>query len=224
MLSTISERDVLKAKAILNGWKDQYSEQKGKRDGLEKDLKEKSEKIKSVNDYCLTLEQTNILLQKTSEYQRKKACRQIEELGTFALQYIFGPTFKLIITLREVRKKPEAEIYVSSMEDGREIVNTPQDSRGGGIVDIVSLALKIVSLQAFEPFIDGPIILDEPGKHVSAEYIESLSKFLKEVSIQFNRQIILITHNPYLAEVADKRFMVVLQNGSSTVTNSSVVL
>jgi DNA repair exonuclease SbcCD ATPase subunit len=201
----------------FNNVKEDYNKDKGKLDSLIESKQGMQDELVSLDDYLITLNQTNILFQKTSEFQRKKACRQIEELGTFALQYVFGHEFRLEISMTPSGKKPEAEIYIVSMEEGQEIRTTAQDSRGGGIVDIVSLALKIVILQAYEPKIDGPIILDEPGKHVSSEYIMPLANFLKEVSQKFDRQIILVTHNPYLAETADKKLMVMLVNGKSKV-------
>ena len=78
------------------------------------------------------------------------------------------------------------------------------DQNGGGVVDIVSTALRLIALQTYEPVIDGPIILDEPTKMVSSEYIPTLAEFLKSAGNDFGRQIILITHNEYLASIADE--------------------
>ena len=204
-------------KSQLNVMRDEYSQRKGKRDTLLSATQAKSVRLEEIENGLAVLNQVNALLQKTSEFQRKTACKQIEDLGTYALQFIFGKNYRLSIELKEAKSKPEAEIYVITMEDGREVKNIPQDDRGGGVVDIVSLALKIVSLQAYRPQIDGPIILDEPGKHVSSEHIEPLANFLKEIGERFNRQIIIITHNEYLAEVADRKLTVNMIGGISKV-------
>jgi len=199
----------------LNKQKELFNQEKGKRDALVKIRQEMKLEFESKQNYLETLGQVNVLLQKTSEYQRRMACAQIEELGTFALQYIFGSNFKLEIDLTP---KPEAEIYVVSTGEDGFVKVKPQDSRGGGIVDIVSLALRIVMLQAWEPFIDGPVILDEPGKHVSSEHIQAVANFLLEVGNKFNRQVIAVTHNEQLASAADHHLTVKLVNHKSKVT------
>ncbi len=68
-----------------------------------------------------------------------------------------------------------------------------------------------------EPKLQGPIILDEPGKHVSEEYAIRLATFLQHASQHFKRQIVMVTHQQHLAEVADKAFQVEIRGGSSQV-------
>jgi len=208
--------DIQGAKRKLNTLKEKYNQDIGKRDSLTQELQESQAELESLQEYTLVLEQTNVLMQKLAEHQRRRVCQQIEELGTYALQHVFGSKFRMELVLKD-GAKPEIEIYVISIEKGVEVKNTPKDSRGGGIVDIVSLALKIVILEIYEPKIDGPIILDEPGKHVSREHIEPLANFLLWVSSKFDRQIILITHNPYLAEIADRRIRVHIKDGKSEI-------
>ncbi|MBC7106618.1 MAG: ATP-binding protein, partial [Firmicutes bacterium] len=109
------------------------------------------------------------------------------------------------------------EFYVASDYGGREVVNRPQDARGGGVVDVISLALRVALLQTVRPPLPGPLMLDEPGKHVSEEYARSLALFLKSVSEMFGRQIVLVTHNQHLAEVGDRAFVVEMRDGESVV-------
>lgn len=65
------------------------------------------------------------------------------------------------------------------------------------------------------PKIEGPLILDEPAKHVSDDYIVNVAEFLKNVSSMFNRQIIMVTHNSHLLESGDYVYRVTLNNGIS---------
>jgi len=172
-------------------------------------------KLKENNDI---LEQTRILLQQTSEFSREQARQQVEWLVTSALQAIFGSQLEFRIELNEVRNRPEAEFYVVSNYEGVEVKVKPQDARGGGIVDVVSLALRFAIIHLFQPPIGGPIILDEPAKHVSEEYIASVAQFLKNISTYFDRQVIMVTHNNYLSEIADTAYRVELKEGKSQVT------
>jgi len=68
--------------------------------------------------------------------------------------------------------------------------------------------------------IKGPIILDEPAKHVSDDYITQVAEFLKQVTYMFNRQVIMVTHNRHLSEMADKWYRVELVDGISIVTGN----
>ena len=60
--------------------------------------------------------------------------------------------------------------------------------------------------------------LDEPGKHVSEDYIVPLIEFIKSVGETFQRQIILVTHNQHLTESANQAYHVRLTGGKSEVT------
>lgn len=192
-----------------------YVSENGKKQALEEELSEKKEYVKKIEENIDTLEKTNILLQKTGEYAREQAKKQIEGLVTNCLQYIFDDNIEFQIDIHEAYGKPNAEFYV--ITKGEEIIKTkPQESRGGGVIDIISLALRIAFLQIHNPQVYGPLILDEPAKHVSEDYIFNVSEFLKQVSEMFNRQIIMVTHNNHLASIADIAYRVEL-NGSMSV-------
>lgn len=144
------------------------------------------------------------LLQKTAEKQREYIKDKIEKLGTAALQSIFGPQFELNIELNQSKAKPECKIYVTETIGENKVTREPQDFTGGGVVDIVGLSLRFAMLQVYdEPRIEGSVILDEPGKHVSKEYSNLLSEFLKILSESLDRQIIFVTHNEYMANSSD---------------------
>ncbi|ADL07968.1 ATPase [Thermosediminibacter oceani] len=203
-----------------------YTARKSIRDKLEEDKKNRIVQLEELKRKTDLLEQVRILLQKTSEYAREQAKQQIEMLVTRCLQFIFGENIEFKIELSEVRGRPEAEFYVVSSYGDNRITTKPQDARGGGIVDVISLALRIAVIQCSNTYINGPIILDEPAKHVSSEYISNVAQFLKQVSQVFRRQIIMVTHNQFLSEIADLAYKVELKDGKSVVTvcNSNISL
>ncbi|MGM0471388.1 MAG: ATP-binding protein, partial [Bacillota bacterium] len=159
-----------------------------------------------------------ILLQQTSEYAREQARQQIESLVSKALQYIFGPEFSFEIELDEKRGRPSADFFVVSEYQGQELKNNPQSARGGGIVDVVSLALRVAILESYRPQVGGPLVLDEPAKHVSEEYLFNVAQFLKHINQHFGRQVIIITHKSHLNEIGDQAFRVQLNQGISEVS------
>ncbi|MBS4539912.1 ATPase [Clostridium sp. D2Q-11] len=197
--------------------RDIYSSENGKKQAIEEELNLKKDEIQSIDNRIDILEKTNILLQKTSEYAREQAKKQIEGLVTNCLQYIFDENMEFEIEIQELYGKPNAEFYV--ITKGEETIRTkPEDSRGGGVIDIISLSLRIAFLQIHKPQVYGPLILDEPAKHVSEDYIFNVSEFLKQVSEMFNRQIIMVTHNNHLASIADIAYRVQLSGITSVVS------
>ncbi|HLR34417.1 MAG TPA: ATPase [Tissierellales bacterium] len=211
----MTEYDELKS--YLDLLKQYYAKESGKREKIIEQLKENNEKIASIEKQQELLEQVNILLQKTSQFAREQAKVQVENLVTNCLEYIFENNTQFKIEINEAYKKQNAEFYVITNVDGEEIKTKPTESRGGGVVDIVSLALRISFLQIHRPFIEGPLILDEPAKHVSEEYIFNVANFLKKTSEMFNRQIIMVTHNNHLSAIGTNAYKVELKGTESIV-------
>jgi DNA repair exonuclease SbcCD ATPase subunit len=64
-------------------------------------------------------------------------------------------------------------------------------------------------------------VLDEPGKHLSEGYSRAFGELLKTVAEETGRQIIVVTHDPRLAEAADMVYRVKIENGASKVEKMS---
>lgn len=204
----------------LNSLNDFISKQDGKRLQL-LEIREKEEEIlEFINMQYELLEQVMILFQKTSQFAREQAKSQIEILVTKCLQYIFESNIEFQIEIEELRNKPNAEFYVVNDTEDFFLKTKPEQSRGGGIVDIVSLALRISFMQTHKPSIEGPLILDEPAKHVSEEYIYNVGDFLKQASEMFNRQVIMVTHNAHLAALSENSYRVQLLGTTSDVSKA----
>lgn len=200
-------------------WKQDFLIRTDRKNRLDEQIEHNKQQLEKVTKQKDLLEQVRILLQTTSEYAREQARQQVEILVTHALQYVFGTDIQFKIEIKEVRGRPDAEFLVKSIYGNYVVETRPQDARGGGVVDVISLALRIAMLQAFQPSIKGPLILDEPAKHVSEEYIGGVAQFLKYYCDMFSRQVIMITHNQHLSEMADNVFMVQLKQGKSIVTS-----
>ena len=209
--------EVSQIEKILSEAKNKLMMNKGRKEQLEEQLKSIEERLKMGEHDIDIFEQVRILLQKTSDYAREQSRVRIEALVTNCLQYIFDSSMEFKIEISEVRGRPDAEFYVVSQVNGETTKMKPQEARGGGVIDIISIALRLAMLQCSSVDINGPIILDEPAKHVSDEFIIQVAEFLKQVSIMFNRQVIMVTHNRHLAEIADKAFKIELIDGKSTV-------
>ncbi len=196
---------------------DEWTRLDAKRKLLEEQLTRKQSDVEGYLETIEVYEKARVLLQQSAEYAREQAKQQMETLVTNALQYVFGPLFSFQIEIEEQGNKAVAEFYVITDYEGIKIKTKPQESRGGGVVDIVTLALRVALLETIEPKMSGPLLLDEPGKHVSGEYIHYLYEFLKSLSTMFERQIIMITHNQHLAESGDRAYQVSVRDGISEI-------
>ncbi|MBZ4666555.1 ATPase [Mahella sp.] len=205
-------------KQLYRQAQDIYMSEKSKRDQLLAMRQQVQEQKEQAQKQLDILEKTRILLDHAADFARQQAKNQIERLVTSCLQFIFQSDIRFEIELSELRKRPEAEFYVISRYQDDVIKVRPQESRGGGVVDIISLAIRIAMLQSYNPPIGGPLILDEPAKHVSEEYINNVSEFLKEISRTFGRQVIMVTHNRVLSEVADRIYTVDYDENASKVS------
>lgn len=204
----------------LNNARSSLIRTKAERDLLQGNLQQLEERFQKLAVQRDLLDKVRVLFQLSSDHARMQAKSQLETLVTNALQYVFGSTFRFEIELSDHGGNPTAEFYVVSEWEDQIIKNKPQDARGGGVVDVISLALRIALIETIKPRLDGPLLLDEPGKHVSEDYILPLIEFVKSVGETFQRQIILVTHNQHITESSDQAYHVRLMGGKSQVTLS----
>lgn len=147
------------------------------------------------------LDQVTILLQKSSEYARAQVKGRVEAIVTQALTVVFpdrGYQYQMRLDVKGLQ--PIVDHWLYSEGVMRQLL-PPDFGRGGGAIDIVCLGIRL-ALAELEG-IQGPLLLDEIGKHVSAEFRPNVAYFLKQYSEQIGRQIILVTHFEQLAAVGD---------------------
>ena len=193
------------AEAALARMENTYAAGVGARDLLKRQLAAKETELEQDKADIATWEQVQALFAKTSEYAREQLKVRIEETVTAAMQVAGFPgnlRFKVLLTERGGQPAAEWRI-IGAREDGTEMETSVEDSHGGGLVDVVSLALRLALLQLSRPKPAPLVILDEPGKHVSAEYAPNVAFFLKQFGEQTGHQVIMVTHNDTLAEMAD---------------------
>lgn len=195
-----------------------YHCRRGEQNKLLQQKKNLEQRLQEIHRDTECLEKVSLLLLEAAKHAREQGRRQVEFMVTQALQFIFGGDMEFKIVVEEKRERPEAEFYVcSTYGDDFQVETTPQDARGGGVVDAISLALRLALIQAFRPPIGGPVVLDEPAKHVSEEFSPQVAQFLKSASQSLGRQVIMVSHNQHLADTADLAYLVEMHQGKSSV-------
>ena len=188
---------------------------KGKRDLLVQQRGQKDTELQGVVKNISTWEQVQLLLSKSSEFAREQLKLRIEETVTAALRSVFedgGISFNIELS---AGANPAASWQVISSYKDFEVVANPEDARGGGVTDVVSLALRLSLLELARPRHEGPVILDEPGKMISREYLPHVAAFLSKYGEKTGRQIVMVTHHGILADAADVAWLVQQQLGIS---------
>lgn len=151
---------------------------------------------KAFNDADITAtfqKQIQLFLEQFSKFKRMETIAEMNKLGTFVMQSVFGMNYSLSV---KEDKGGKITVEVSEVIGDTVLETLPEDENGGGVSDVVGLALRFIMLNITEPKSDGPIMLDEPGKHVSSQYSTNLAKLLEMMSVDFNRQVIVNTHKP----------------------------
>jgi DNA repair exonuclease SbcCD ATPase subunit len=94
------------------------------------------------------------------------------------------------------------------------------DARGGGLAATVGFLLRVVVLLLRTGGTGKQLlVLDETFAHVSAEYLEGVGRFLREIVDRSGVQIILVTHQETLAEAADVVYRFTAKDGKTVVTH-----
>lgn len=208
-----------KLKEVYKEISQDYWVRKGEKEQLEAMLTAKKKDIALMEDQIYLYRQVSKVYQMAAEYARNRSKTAVENIVSRALRIVFPGDLSFAIEMEEKGDRAEANFLVTSTYGGDQIVsNEPQEARGGGVVDVIALALRIGLLETAGLPKNGPLVLDEPAKHVSQEYSRHVAEFLNMVVQTFNRQIIMVTHNQYLADAGGKAYEVHIENGESIVT------
>ena len=193
-----------------------YNQRKGAKEQLNKEIEIMQARAKLLNHKRDIFEKSTILLQKASETAREYIKNHFENIVSYALQSVFDENYQFKIKFSTLRNAVNIQFFVITPENSAFIA--PQDSRGGGVADIVCLSLRIAMLEFYVPRIEGPILLDESLKFLSAKHIPTAANFLKAINDRIHRQIIFITQQRNFGEYADKIFKIEQSKGESKIT------
>lgn len=176
----------------------------------------KNENSKLEKTYNTNLKK-KFLLQEACDTARKTSYDRFATIATMGLQQIFGKDISVKIAASEKNSVPTANFLVRTKYDGYETLTNPTDSDGGGVADIISLSAFICMNILYGDKNTAPLFLDEPTKFVSAGYSSAVAKFIKDISEEYNKQIIMVTHAKETQYSADAVFNVALDDTGKSV-------
>ena len=129
-----------------------------------------------------------------------------EGLVTYALRAIYQEPYTFALKFDNRGNLGTLDFLLKSPENKEPL--PLEDCTAGGSLDVISLALRFVLLRVMTPTFEGPVILDEPCKQLSKNFAGNELNFYNFIANKLQRQIILITHNEKIVELAENKIEV----------------
>lgn len=170
---------------------------------LEQELEEKKRRREELVQNLALFEEVRVFLQKLAVTARDKVMSGLQDVVTMCLQIVFGPDIHFEIEVDTKRENTAVEFYVVNTRGEKPVRKKPDKRMGGGVVDTVAIGLRYGLMKVVKPEPKGPMGLDEPAKMVSPDRVESIGKLLKQLSVIFGKQTILVSHHEALIDILD---------------------
>lgn len=144
---------------------------------------------------------------------------EVDRVVTMAVRTLFDDTYRFDLEIKAGAGALQCRPVIWELLEGTEHEFSPKDDMGGSIIDPIGLALRVV-LQQYDPEpTRASLWLDEPMKNVGkGELLLRAGQLIAEISHGLKIQMVIITHEPELAEIADRAWRVVRSNGRSAAT------
>ena len=177
---------------------------------LSSQLEEQKGRVESIQQSMDDTTKARWLLAEASKLTQLRVKKKIESLVTMAVRSVFDKDYRFICEFEIKRNKSEVSLM---LQEGSKEPYVPKEDQGGGLIDVVSLALRVVLWSMEKPRSRNTFILDEPGKW-TGRFVGRFGQVLKELSEKLGIQMIVVTHDPELLEVADRSWEVIRKEGS----------
>lgn len=184
----------------------------------ERHSKEIERLLERVPNHLDLLVGTRNLLQTVSEETRRRITKGLEDVVTMCIHSVFGTDYSFRIVPKTKSNSTVIEFYIVDNSGLDEVVLPPESNFGGGMIDTISIGLRFGLMKVIPNPPSTPMILDEPAKMVSADRIESIANLVKELTRIFDKQVIMVTHQEVLMDLADRSLWFTKESGQTKIT------
>lgn len=201
-------------KSRLESVEQNFLIRKAEKKALDTEILSLEKQVSDKDKSLLLLDKSLVALQKLTELKKKETTEKIELIVSFGLQTIFEDSsyqFKIIDSIKKKQVVYDFRVFSDSFQSthGMSIL----DSRGGGIVNIVSFLLRIVLLCMVDKTAERFIALDEPFNNLSENFHENLVAAVRQISEKLKVQILIVTHQKSLEAFGDVVYELKQVNG-----------
>lgn len=145
------------------------------------------------------LDETNKFFTEAMQQRIDEVKHKVEDIINQGIAYVYKTDdVKISITTTFKNNKTQ---FVINLVSGDMVTSKVTESFGGGLIAIVAFLFKVVINIVYKN--EKIMFFDETLNYVSRHYQEALSEFIKKLCEDMNMTIILITHQPLLAEKAN---------------------
>ena len=196
---------------MIHKFREELNQRKGQQKTLLKELSTKEDAVFTLNEDLLDLEEATLIVQKVSKDTQQTLFKTLNELVTDGLEVVFdseGYSFEL----QAETKANGLQVNPVLLQDGHEY--SLKADTGYGVTQVVSFLLRI-ALLSIKKNATKIILLDEPNKDISVEYKQKASELMATVANKMGIEILVVTHEESIKEVADHTFKVSKNKGVS---------
>lgn len=175
---------------------------------------------KNKNNYQMMMGELKLLtevkdlLMSFAENTRDIIKHKLESLVNSALKCVFVD--KEVIFKIQINRTKKIIFYDMYVETDGTI--TPLfDAKGGGILDVITMALRISFVRMFSASLRQTIILDEPFKNLDNERLRLAMEWLDTISTEMGIQFVIVTHEDSIVDKSKKIFQLKLFDGVTCV-------
>lgn len=155
---------------------------------------EETEALDKAEKELAASEEAQKLIQIVSQRIQQQAHDKIASIVSRCLEVVFDDPYEFKITFERKRGKTEARLSFLRAQLELE----PIEAAGGGVVDVAAFALRLACLSFSNPPPRRLLVLDEPFKYVSVNYLPRVCEMLEELAEKLRFQMVIVTHQELL--------------------------
>jgi hypothetical protein len=196
-----------------------YQRMKGRQEQLTQRKKALIKKQKENELQSERLEKVRTIITEVTALTQSQFKERVETLVTTAIEAVYDR--RIEFQLKFEQRSNRLQCIPTIIEGQNKNEHEVDYDIGGGLLDLVSFAFRIV-LWSLQPKPSRPtFILDEPLRFLGeskAETLERAAGILKELSHKLGCQLIVVTHQDAISELADKSFHIEHNGTHSIIT------
>lgn len=162
------------------------SEFKGRLWSAQKNLETSNSDLEKSKSDLEAANGLKAVIQQVAKETQDKLRLRFEAIVQACLDAVFPDTYKFMMEFVSRRGQVEVDMWLD--HDGTRM--DPLDSNGGGVVDVMSISLRLCCLTLSTN--SKLLLLDEPFGHLRGEARERLGELLSIISEKLNVQIFMV--------------------------------
>lgn len=171
-------------------------------------LDDSRQQIKKLEDESQLLDLVSGVFRTLIDKEILHSVRAVEKLLTEGMQAVFDDQdLKVTAEVKVLRGKVSVELTTSQKgTDGTVTEGACGDAFGGAVLTVQSILMRIIVMlrRGMRPV----LLLDETLPALDNNYAANMGRFLVRLCSKLGIDILLVTHNPILADAAQRAYQI----------------